>query len=120
MSDDLDFLPRVLPAYWRIADRRIDGCAYRNEMTGLAVIISAAKELDGRRWLHLSVSRSNRLPTWDDLKLVKDVFMGRERKVIQVLLPASEYVNIHPFVLHLWACMDGDPLPDFTRGSASL
>ncbi len=28
--------------------------------------------------------------------------------------------NIHPNVLHLFVCLDGDPLPDFTRGKGSL
>jgi hypothetical protein len=29
-------------------------------------------------------------------------------------------VNIHPNCLHLFVCVDNDPLPDFTRGEGLL
>lgn len=115
-----ELLPLVLPPYWREAERRVDGCAYVQSLTGLVVILSANREGDGRRWLHLSVSRRNRLPSWEDLREVKAIFLGPTRKAIQILPPEAEYVNLHPYVLHLWACLDGDPLPDFTQGSGSL
>lgn len=28
----------------------------------------------------------------------------------------SRHVNKHPYCLHLWRCLDGDVVPDFTRG----
>ncbi len=91
------------------------GYVYRHVAAPLTVICSARPEADGKRWMHVSCSRPSRLPSWDDLRLVKDTFIGRERKALQVLPPQSEYVNCHPYVLHLWACLDGDPLPDFRR-----
>lgn len=39
---------------------------------------------------------------------------------LQVLPPRAKHVNIHPFCLHLWCCLDGDVTPDFTQGSGSL
>jgi hypothetical protein len=81
------------------------------------VLVSESVESDDRIWLHVSVSRPNRLPTWADLRRVKDAFIGKDRKAIQVLPAQSEYVNIHPYVLHLFACLEGDPLPDFRRGT---
>lgn len=60
-----------------------------------------------------------KLPSWKDLRDVKDVFIGN-RKAIQVFPVAAEYVNIHPNVLHLFACLDDDGLPDFTSGTGSL
>jgi len=89
--------------------------SYRKIADKVTVIVSGSTEADGRRWLHVSVSRPSRLPTWDDLREVKDTFIGRDRKAIQVLPPAAEYVNIHPNVLHLWACLDDDGLPDFRK-----
>jgi len=86
---------------------------YRGIGRKLTVICSAKVEGDGQRWMHVSVSRSSKLPSWDDLRLVKDTFIGKSRKAIQVLPPESEYVNFHPYVLHLWACLDGEPIPDF-------
>ena len=89
------------------------GWCYQHINMPLHVICSARTEADGKRWMHVSCSRRNRLPSWEELKLVKDTFIGRERKAIQILPPESEYVNLHFFVLHLWSCLDGDPLPDF-------
>lgn len=68
----------------------------------------------GELWAHLSVSAQvpARLPTWDELGWCKRYFLG-DRKAIQVLPPKAEYVNIHPHVLNLYACLDRDPLPDF-------
>jgi hypothetical protein len=117
--DPVDFLPRVLPAEWSLVGRSEDGAQYRS-LRGLVVIVSAAVELDGKAWLHVSMSRRDRLPSYDDMKAVKDVFMGRERTALQVFAPSSKHVNIHDFCLHLWACLDGDATPDFTRGSGSL
>ncbi len=79
----------------------------------LKVIISGRVEDDGRRWIHVSCSHRNRLPSWQTLREVKDTFIGKERKAIQVLPPQSEYVNLHNYGLHLWCCLDGDGLPDF-------
>lgn len=87
---------------------------------GLYVIVSEAKEMDGRWWRHVSFSFPDRLPTWADARLVKDTFIGEGRKAIQVFPPASEHVNIHPYCLHLFWCCDGDVLPDFTHGSGTL
>jgi hypothetical protein len=90
-----------------------DGLAYQHIAMPLRVICSAQLERDNRRWMHVSCSRPNRLPSWEELRLVKDTFIGRDRKALQVLPPQAEYVNIHPHVLHLWSCLDGDGLPDF-------
>lgn len=80
---------------------------------GLLVICTATRERDGKRWLHASMSRRARLPSYEDMCLVKDVFVGRERLALQVFARSSQHVNINPFVLHLWSCLDGDPVPDF-------
>lgn len=79
----------------------------------MLVIFSAQRERDDRRWVHVSVSRPSRLPSWDDLREVKDTFIGRDRRALQILPPRAEYVNFHKNVLHLWHCLDGDGLPDF-------
>lgn len=88
---------------------------YQHVVRKLVVICSASVEKDGKRWMHVSCSRPSSLPTWEDLRLVKDTFIGRDKKAIQVLPPEAEYVNLHPNVLHLWSCLDGDGLPDFRK-----
>lgn len=53
---------------------------------------------------HVSVSthKQEKCPTWEMMCFVKDLFWGEEETVIQYHPPKSEYVNFHPFVLHLW------------------
>jgi hypothetical protein len=114
-----DALPRVLPAGWRLVQVNMDGFAWAHR-NGIYVIASGAVEQDGRRWLHVSLSRQDRLPSWADIREVKNVFVGSEALAVQVLPPESRYINIHAFVLHLWRCVDGDPVPDFARGGKTI
>lgn len=110
-----------LPKSWSLLRKADDGAAYGSG-DGLKVIMSGAVELDSKEWIHLSVSRRNRLPSWRDLVLVKTLFIGAERTAYQVLPDHRRHVNIHPFCLHLWAPQNSgeDPLPDFTRGGNSI
>ena len=57
---------------------------------------------DGLGWEHVSVSRQDRCPTWDEMCQVKDIFWDADDCVIQYHPPESEYVNNHPNCLHLW------------------
>lgn len=56
----------------------------------------------GGGWEHVSASRKDRCPTWDEMCQVKDFFFKPEECVIQFHPPQREYVNNHPFCLHLW------------------
>jgi hypothetical protein len=105
-----ELLPRVLPVGWQSLGGPF--VAYQSD-DGVRVIVSGIVEADGKRWWHVSLSRPNRLPTWADVKTVKNLFVGRDRLAIQVLPRQQDYVNYHPHVLHLWCCLDGDPVPDF-------
>jgi hypothetical protein len=67
---------------------------------------------DGEGWDHVSVSLSNRTPTWEEMCFIKDIFFRDDEAVIQFHPPKSEYVNFHPFCLHLWRKQDAEfPLP---------
>ena len=63
---------------------------------------------DGAGWEHVSVSvtergkRQHRCPTWGEMCFVKDLFWHEDVCVIQYHPAKVEYVNMHPFVLHLW------------------
>ena len=57
---------------------------------------------DGAGWEHVSVSRKDRCPTWEEMCAVKDLFWDPEDAVVQFHPPRSNYVNNHPFCLHLW------------------
>lgn len=112
-------VPQTLPKDWRTEGMTPFGHAFRRR-DGLLVLLTASLELDGKRWVHLSVSRKRALPTWPELVSVRNVFFGSTALVVQVLPPASKHVNLHPFCLHLWRCLDGDPVPDFTRGGNTI
>lgn len=97
-----------------------DGYAAQDR-TGLRVICSTAPFEDGREWLHVSLSREKRLPSWEDMKLAKSIFCADRRYAYQVFPPPEKFVNIHEFCLHLYAPIDGLPaLPDFTLGGNSI
>ena len=53
-------------------------------------------------WEHVSVSCSDRTPTWQEMCAVKDLFWRKSETVIQFHPKESEYVNHHEFCLHLW------------------
>ena len=66
-------------------------------MPRLKVIIS-----DGLGWEHASVSAPGRTPTWGEMQYVKELFWEPEDVVMQLHPPESEYVDCHPYCLHLW------------------
>lgn len=86
-------------------------CEPRNNR--LMVIAGGWVEADNKRWIHVSYSRPGKMPSYADLVLVKDRFIGAARSAISVHPPKSEHVSLHPYCLHLWHCLDGDGLPDF-------
>ncbi len=118
--------PYVLPPLWHEplwSRRGLDGTAtFDCTSKRLRVLLSCSHELDGRAWLHLSVSHQKRIPNWDELVFAKEAFLG-DREAYKVIPPRSRYVNINPFVLHLYALHDpaaAPALPDFTRGTGSI
>lgn len=69
----------------------------------------------GMGWDHVSVSlidnrrgharladRVERCPTWGEMCFVKNLFFESSECVIQFHPAESEYVNAHPYCLHLW------------------
>lgn len=67
-------------------------------------------------WTHASMSWADRVPTYDELVLLKSAVWGDEGEAYQVHPRAERHVNLHEFALHLWGRADGAPvLPDFGR-----
>lgn len=64
-----------------------------------AVVIVASW---GGGWEHVSVSLARRCPTWEEMCMIKDIFWGEEECVVEYHPPRSQYVNRHPYCLHLW------------------
>lgn len=78
--------------------------------------MSVSVEEDNELWIHVSLSHRNRLPTYEEMKVVKSIFIGNEQDAIQIFPRLSNHVNIHPYCLHLWSCLNPNKFPDFTRG----
>ena len=53
-------------------------------------------------WDHVSVSRRDRCPTWDEMEMVKRAFFRDDETAMQLHVPPSDHVNIHPYCLHMW------------------
>lgn len=111
------------PAHWRVLgsfgpnghcfDRRWKGAR-------CTVIRTVGVYANGSAWAHVSVSRADRLPNWEEMMEIKADFLG-DLGSVQVAPPGSQsYVNFHPNCLHWWAPLDRWPLPDFTLGGKSI
>lgn len=57
---------------------------------------------ESAEWWHVSVSLPNRCPTWDEMSLIKGLFFSDDDTVIQFHPKKEEYINNHPYCLHLW------------------
>lgn len=69
------------------------------------------------RWRHLSMSLQTRLPTYEEVKHARQVFFPAEAEVVQVFPPEDEFVNCHPFCLHLWWSKDRRLVPPQTQSA---
>lgn len=96
--DEIKMLPRTL-----ITVERPDGFAANVQL------LSSTKSRPARVigswgcwWDHISVSFSNRMPTWDEMEEVKRMFFKPEEIAMQLHPAEDEYVNFHRYCLHLW------------------
>jgi hypothetical protein len=69
----------------------------------LRIIASDGTHPDAEFWEHVSVSlEARRCPNWPEMCFVKDLFWEDHETVIQFHPAKADYVNHHPFTLHLW------------------
>lgn len=71
--------------------------AFRLPARRLFVVVS-----NGNGWDHVSVSRPDRCPTWDEMQWVRDKFFDDSDTVLQFSPPKDKHINVHPYCLHLW------------------
>ncbi len=57
---------------------------------------------NGEGWEHVSVSLPYRCPTWKEMCHIKSIFWDDDEVVLQYHPKKDEYVNFHPYCLHLW------------------
>ena len=59
---------------------------------------------DGLGWEHVSVSvpGTPRCPTWGEMCFIKAQFWHPEETVVQYHPAKEDYVDCHPYTLHMW------------------
>lgn len=84
----------------RVAGTGNRGAFLVNGPTGLLQVIVS----DQMGWEHVSVTyhKKKRIPTWDDMCFVKDLFWAEDEVVVQYHPAKTDYINNHEHVLHLW------------------
>ncbi len=75
-------------------------------LNGIQAHLCVGRNEDG--WEHVSIElMANRLPKWDEMCFIKDMFWGEEEEVVQIHPKKSQYVNLTD-ALHLWRPVNGD------------
>ena len=66
----------------------------------------------GAGFEHCSVSMATRCPSWEQMCAVKDAFWNDNEVCMQLHPAKKDYVNNHPYCLHIWKPIDKEiPLP---------
>ncbi len=61
----------------------------------------------GGGWEHVSVSHRDRCPTWEEMEAIARHFWPNEA-AMQLHVPASDHINVHPHCLHWWRPIDAE------------
>lgn len=88
-----------------------NGRAFITKDRGMKALVSV-DEINGAEWLHLSVSRKSRCPTYEDLQEAHASFLDPDKPAYQVFPRRDEHRNFHATCLHLWQPLGPDPFPD--------
>lgn len=74
----------------------------------ISLTVVAADDRLNFGWEHVSVSTTQRCPTWDEMCYIKNLFWEEDETVIQFHPKKSQYRNVHPYCLHLWKSTRGE------------
>lgn len=53
-------------------------------------------------WEHVSIDGKRRIPDWEEMCELKDMFFKEDECCVQYHPPKSDYVNTAPYCLHIW------------------
>lgn len=62
-------------------------------------------------WLHISVSRRTKTPTWQEMETARAELGYVDRLFIQMHPPRAHWLNLHQHCLHMFSRIDGDAIP---------
>ena len=90
------------------------GSAFRREPARKLIVLVSVDDYGAAGagvWAHASVSRSDRDPTWNEIKHARDAVFGPEAVVMQILAPSSRWLNVHAHCYHLHMRLDAETMP---------
>ena len=73
------------------------GVFTKGRKSGMTIIWSY-----GGGWDHVSIDGKKRLPDWNEMCELKDMFFCDDECCVQYHPPKSQYVNNAPYCLHIW------------------
>lgn len=73
------------------------GVFTKGSLKGMSVIWSY-----GGGWEHVSIDGKKRMPTWEEMCQLKDMFFCDDECCVQYHPPKSDYVNNAKYCLHIW------------------
>ena len=66
----------------------------------------------GGGWDHVSVSKPNKTPSFEEMDKVKRLFFEPDEVAMQLHVQESNHISLHPHCLHLWRQQDREiPTP---------
>lgn len=96
---------------WSAIMKFPNGTTFASTTDRLLVVRTVEDLNDGRTWLHVSLTRRDRMPTLAELRMVKDEFIG-PAEAYQIFPPTDQHDNPNANRLHLWSCLEGPVIPD--------
>lgn len=101
----------IVAGYWSSTIEDGNNGMFELSYKGVKFLVMAS---NGLGWEHVSISprEEERTPTWEEMNHFKELFWREDEAVVQYHPPRKDYVNFHPFVLHLWKPTFGElPIP---------
>lgn len=103
------------PSHWRKLEPmefpkgtgNIAARCWHHSLIPITVLRSLSRTSSGIWWIHLSLSRRDRVPSWDEIKKVALDFLG-DRTAMHVVAKGKDHINIHPNCFHLWALVNSE------------
>jgi hypothetical protein len=92
------------------------GLFFTSNDSSLRVMITEEVH-EGLTFLHVTMSRRSRYPSYEDMQWVKNSFIGKDNQAVQVLPKEGQHVNIHDYCLHLWHCYEKELFPSHSTMS---
>lgn len=97
----------ILQAYGTFGDETCGMFSIPSPKGGSLLIVASC----GDGWDHVSISRDDRIPDWEEMSYIKELFFLEKEYAFQLHVPKGSHINLAKFCLHLWRPNDGREIP---------